>query len=132
MLAPAIALVLAASPANAPAHPEARLSPDVRPSHYQLDLTIDPEAGTFSGEVTIEVKLAKPQPEIRLHAVELDVSAASFEPPSASASDEPVKQPLAIAPLKDDEMLSLKGKAPFPAGAAKLHLTFGAKLRTDL
>src|SRR3990167_3648991 len=47
------------------------LSKHVRPSHYALQLVLDPDAERFSGEVTIAVTVRQPVPHIVLHAHQL-------------------------------------------------------------
>lgn len=47
------------------------LSKQVRPSHYALQLALDPDAERFSGEVLISVDVRQPVPHILLHAHEL-------------------------------------------------------------
>ncbi|MFW5966325.1 MAG: M1 family metallopeptidase, partial [Persicimonas sp.] len=49
-----------------------RLPGTVEPTHYRLDLTIDPESDTFSGETAIEVDIEEEVDHIDLHAEDLD------------------------------------------------------------
>ena len=53
-----------------------RLAPDVRPVSYDLHLVPDLEAGRFSGDVRITVRLAKPRADVILHAADLKITRA--------------------------------------------------------
>lgn len=61
-------------PGEAP--PEGRLSSDVRPLRYKLNLTIDPEKERFSGSVEIAVEIQKPRDVIWMHGRDLIVKLA--------------------------------------------------------
>src|ERR1700727_2766653 len=61
-----IYLVLTANPAQAQ-----RLSSSVHPEHYNLTLTPDLHAATFSGEETIDLLLDAPGKSITLNAAEI-------------------------------------------------------------
>jgi aminopeptidase N len=73
-----MALVACSSPASKlsgpavsgplPNPPSFRLSSDVRPKRYQLELTIDPSAKQVTGSIAIDVAVGKPAPAIWLHA----------------------------------------------------------------
>src|SRR5262245_66559366 len=54
-----------------------RLSPHVRPTTYRLRLEPDLRAGTFAGEVSIDVDLGRATDTIRLHALELTIGEAA-------------------------------------------------------
>ena len=67
--------------AQAPAQAQARfdfratpghLSKDVRPSHYRLQLDLDPQLDTFKGTASITLRVLRSTPEIELHAHELE------------------------------------------------------------
>jgi cytosol alanyl aminopeptidase len=55
-----------------------RLSDDVVPTRYALDLTILPDQERFSGETRIDVTLAKPTREIIMHAQGMSVKSAAL------------------------------------------------------
>jgi aminopeptidase N len=59
------------------AAPLGRLSDTVVPTHYQLDLSIDPRQPQFSGAAQIEVTLAAPVRTLWLHGLGLKVKTAS-------------------------------------------------------
>ncbi len=54
-----------------------RLAPDVRPAAYDLHLVPDLDAGRFSGEVRIALRLAKPRADVTLHAADMKITRAS-------------------------------------------------------
>lgn len=59
--------------------PGLRLPSDVRPTHYALELAIDPSLARFSGRAVIDVTLPREQRVIHLHGKGLAVSAATLE-----------------------------------------------------
>ncbi len=73
-----VALLLAGGleAALAVAVPAGKLPSGVTPTHYRLDLAIDPKQERFSGEVRIDVTLAEATTRIWLHGRGLDVSDA--------------------------------------------------------
>src|SRR5205085_8607881 len=66
-------------PVPDPAPPGLRLSPDIRPVAYDLELRIVPSEPTFSGKVTVPLTLAKPAWVIWLNATDLKVTAATID-----------------------------------------------------
>ena len=56
-----------------------RLPPEIKPKSYDADLRIDMAAGRFEGTLTIALQIASARNEIALHAVGLDVTAATAE-----------------------------------------------------
>ena len=69
----------AAVPVPDPAPPGLRLSPDVRPVSYDLELRIVPSEDTFAGKVGIPLTLAKPVWVVWLNARDLEVQSASID-----------------------------------------------------
>ncbi len=69
LAAPAVS---ATAPA-APSAPDFRLGDGVVPTHYDLDLTVDPARDHFTGQVRIDVRLARPTATIWLNATELEL-----------------------------------------------------------
>jgi alanyl aminopeptidase len=105
-------------PSEAP--PLARLRGDARPTHYALELTIDPSKDRFSGEVTIDVELAHAKRVIYLHGRGLEVSQATITPkngPSVRAKYEQVHAS-GVASLTLDQVV--------PPGPASIHLAWSA------
>jgi alanyl aminopeptidase len=62
-----------------PALPRGPLGADVVPVRYRLDMTIVPDADTFSGAVAIDVEIAHPSRVIWLHGKGLDVREVRVE-----------------------------------------------------
>ncbi|MCW5890029.1 MAG: M1 family metallopeptidase [bacterium] len=102
-----------------------RLARDVRPSLYDLHLEPDLEAGTFRGEVTITLSLAKPRKEITLHAADLVVDEATVH-----AGD--TTMPARVRASKYDETVTLATRAAVPAGEARVVLRYHAPLNRHL
>ena len=61
-------LLLAASPNSKPL---IRLDKGVVPTHYSIDLTVDPKKNDFDGTVKIELELASRMETIVLHSAQL-------------------------------------------------------------
>ncbi len=72
---------LEAAPPTEPeeAIPALQLPPDLRPTHYALELTIDPDQAKFSGTADIDVALTQARRVLWLHGLDLEVSAASVQ-----------------------------------------------------
>ncbi len=62
------AAAIAVAPFARPPSLTAPLSDEARPLAYRLHLTIDPSSAAFSGEVEIDVALARPAAQLWLHA----------------------------------------------------------------
>jgi len=102
-----------------------RLAPDVRPSEYDLHLTPDLKAGTFTGEVKIAVHLRKPRQEITLHATELAIARAT-----AVVGGEERKAKVVLS--RADDTATLRFAKKLPAGDVTLALAFSGKLSRHL
>ena len=57
--------------------PAQRLLPTIVPEHYDIHLSPDFATDTFSGSVTIRVRLAEPTQAISLHAAEIEFHEAT-------------------------------------------------------
>jgi alanyl aminopeptidase len=84
----------------------------VRPLRYDVTLTLDPAAPTFSGRIEIELELAEPTAVVWLHAVELDIDEASLGGAPARVLD------------GDDRTVGFVPAAPLPAGRARLRVAY--------
>ncbi|MEO5935661.1 MAG: M1 family metallopeptidase, partial [Terriglobales bacterium] len=102
-----------------------RLPKDVVPSHYTIRFQVDIAAGTFAGEETIRLRLAKASPRITLNAVGLDISDAYVMAGGKKLAARVLLQP-------EPEMVVFEFASSVPAGEAELHLRFKAPLRDDL
>jgi alanyl aminopeptidase len=123
----ALALALAAgsgclglgapSPADPP--PELKLSREVVPLRYRLELTVAPEADRFAGVVDVHVQLAQPLSRVWLHARDLTVREAWVEAGGA-------RIPATLAQVTPEGVARLVPARPLPAGAATLHVAWDA------
>ena len=95
-----------------------RLPPEVRPNSYDADLRIDLPAGRFEGTLIIALQIASARNELALHAVGLDVTAATAE-----LGDGRRLSGVATADAISETVTLTFGDA-LPAGAAKLTLAY--------
>jgi alanyl aminopeptidase len=75
----------ATTPEPVEAPPLGRLSDEVKPLHYELELEIIPDGETFAGTVAIDVDLARAERRLWLHADGLTVAEASVTPTAGQA-----------------------------------------------
>ncbi|HWM87386.1 MAG TPA: M1 family metallopeptidase [Kofleriaceae bacterium] len=104
----------AAEPDRAP--PRLRLSHDVRPIRYALDLTILPERPEFHGRVSIDAEAAKPVPIVWLNATELKVERASLN-----------GQPARVV-ASDADFIGLSTGSPVAAGPLDIEVAYSGKI----
>jgi puromycin-sensitive aminopeptidase len=98
-----------------------RLGKNVIPNRYDVELTPDLAAASFTGTVTIAVDVASETTEIVLNAIELEIgSAAVGGQPATWALDEA------------SERLTLTLDAPIPAGPATVEISFTGILNDKL
>ena len=95
-----------------------RLPPEIKPQSYDVDLRIDMVAGRFEGALTIALQIASSRNEVALHAVGLDVTAATAE-----LADGRRLSATATADATSETVMLTFGDA-LPAGAAKLVLAY--------
>jgi aminopeptidase N/puromycin-sensitive aminopeptidase len=105
-----------------------RLPSDVVPRHYDLQFTIIPQSGRFSGEETIDLEVVKAAKSITLHAVDLHISRASV----AQGGPAVTLTPRADASTQTVTFDLPPGSEALKPGPASLKLTFEAELRHDL
>ncbi len=98
-----------------------RLDKNVVPERYDVVLTPDLDAATFSGFVAITVAVAEPTDTIVLNAIELDIR-------SATIGGAPVQWSLDEA----TERLTLVAAEPVPAGPATIDIAFDGILNDKL
>ena len=108
--------------ADAPS-PE-RLSPEVRPESYDLRLKVDPDAGTFSGELSLKIRLKNAASRLTLHAVELKIERAGIDGESVPAA--------AIKIDKAAETASFDLRKSHPPGPAVLNISYSGTLNRQL
>ncbi|MBF5042060.1 MULTISPECIES: M1 family metallopeptidase [Myxococcaceae] len=68
----------ATAPAETPPVPTLRLDPQVRPSGYELELTVDPNRDQFAGVVKIALELPQATRFVWLNGQELEVQSATI------------------------------------------------------
>jgi aminopeptidase N len=102
-----------------------RLPKTVVPSHYQLSLDPDINGQKFSGEETIDIQIEQATNEITLNSLGLDISLAEVTAGGATL-------PAQVAYDQPSEMVKLAFAKPVPAGPAKLHIKYSAKLIAGL
>jgi puromycin-sensitive aminopeptidase len=102
-----------------------RLPSGIRPQRYDLNLTVTPSGGNFSGDETIAVTLAAPAHTIDLHAADLAVTQATLEQGGKSI-------PAVVSSHPENEIVTLTLPTDLKPGSATVRLSFSAKLRDDL
>lgn len=106
--------------------PEARLPDGIAPTHYRLQLTIDPRQEYFSGSTEIDIDLDGETSLIWLHGKSLEVSSAFAELPSGE------RIPLQWKQETDNGVASLRSASALPAGTVTLTLDYRAPFDTSL
>lgn len=95
-----------------------RLSQPVRPTEYELELSIDPASEVFSGTTTIHIRVEAPDTRaIRLHAEGLKIEQTSVITAQGATL-------AAAASSGDNGALMLTFEEPLPTGAHKLVLRY--------
>ena len=111
-------------------HPTAqksyRLPAHVRPTSYDAEISVFPEAGRFEGRIRISLELAAASEEIVLHAAELDVDRAVL---SAGGRE---RRPVERRPEAMSETLVLRFAEPVPPGAGILELSYKGAISSGL
>ncbi len=98
-----------------------RLLSAVRPVSYAINLVVSPEEKTFSGTVLIELHFESPARVVTLHALDLDISAATLASKKGAVSLDPAA-----------ETLTISFNEPIPAGPASLTLSFSGILNRQM
>jgi aminopeptidase N len=102
-----------------------RLPTGVSPEHYDLTFTLDLATARFSGKTGIDVRVSQATTEIRLNALELDITSAVI-----SAGD--VKQKARVALNTEAQTATLTVTQPIPAGRARVDIEYQAALNKQL
>jgi aminopeptidase N len=134
LLAAAVALAFAAVPAlpvqAAPAASAAQVTTQlprgVIPSHYDIALTPDPAAGSFSGKATITLTVTKATDSITLNATDLKFAGATLSPAAGGA-------PLTATATVDAaaQTATFKVARPLAPGIYKLALDYTGVIGTQ-
>jgi len=115
------------TPAKRSGSPKAafRVPPQVRPTHYQLHIEPNLEAGTFAGEAAIELTLEQATDRIYLHAVDLELHDAVIR---WGRDQEPVQ----VVPRPADEVVEVRLARRLPAGKTRIAFGFRGVLQKML
>ena len=108
-------------------YPHGQLPATVTPTHYALDLKVVPNDPTFSGTVSIDVKLEKPTNLIWLHGRELKVSKAEVVDTGGAvikATWTEIPDSFGVVKLA----LAKQAKGP----TAKINVTYSARYNEEL
>jgi alanyl aminopeptidase len=106
--------------------PAGQLPAGVVPTHYTLDLTIDPRETRFSGRVAIAVEIAAPTESIWLHGLGLEVTEAYALDPAKRRIEAVYAQAL------DSGVASVTLAEALPQGSATLHFVYSAPFNTSV
>lgn len=118
-----VVTLLAFSSCFAQTPPALRLSDQVRPTHYALDLRLHPDEDTYSGTINIEVQVREATPLIWLNSTDLKISKASVK----AAGKETEAQVIAGG----KEFVGLQLKDPLSADTATIHIAFTGVLNKN-
>jgi puromycin-sensitive aminopeptidase len=102
-----------------------RLPRDVRPERYTIRLAPDLDTWTFTGEETVLLRLDRSVRRLELHAVDLEVTAASATAGRRRHAPRVVYHP-------ERETVELRFREPLPAGRGTLRLAFRGTIGTGL
>src|SRR5581483_7097427 len=116
----ALSLLIASAHAAVP--PKLRLDDSIHPLRYAADLTLRPQASTFSGTIDIDIQLVRPTVLIWLNAVDISIRSARLL--------EARETIVASVERGDSNFSGLRLSAEAPAGAARLHLEYDGKIST--
>jgi puromycin-sensitive aminopeptidase len=98
-----------------------RLSKAVIPRRYDVELTPDLDAATFTGSVSIVVDVAEESANVTLNAIELDILACRVDGAAATWTLEPETERIVITPTE-----------PLTPGSATIELRFNGILNDKL
>ena len=99
--------------------PAYRLPRTVLPTHYTLLLKPDLDAATFEGEVTIDVEVNQPTNQVKLHAKDLNITAARISRSNGTAFN---------ATVTDENGKALDGSVELDKDACNALLTVGGTI----
>ena len=102
-----------------------RLSTNVRPTRYDIDLASDPSRSDFSGSVCISATVDQATSSIVLHSRELALHEANIR-----AQGQTLAAQISLQP--DQETATLSTTTPVPAGAIEIALRFNGKLAPSM
>lgn len=107
--------------------PQGKLPADVTPSHYVLNLRIDPDKARFSGQVRIDIDIHSQVDQIWLHGEGIRASAARLLRADGTATD------LDYHEMGGSGVVRLSASSPIaPQSAATLAIDFSAPFSDSL
>jgi aminopeptidase N len=118
-----VAVALCLHPSGARAQ---RLPSDVVPLHYQLTLHLDVPSRTFSGDLTIDLRVDQPTSRIVMNAVDLDVRDALVTLPPDRTLRPDVSADAGL------QTVTFALPTRLPSGTLKLHVDYDGRLDTAM
>jgi aminopeptidase N len=104
---------------------EGSLPADIQPLHYQLTVTPDVGTSTFSGDLTIDLRVVNPTTRITLDAVELAIIDSTLTVPNGRAVHPAVSVDAAAGTV------TFTLPSHLLPGTARLHIEYDGRLRID-
>jgi aminopeptidase N len=120
-----LALALASFAVTAAPASAQRLPDVVVPDHYELRFAPDLQHQTLAGDETILVELVKPTTTITLNAVGITFGEVTVVAESGTRT-----ATVTLDPLRQTATLAVR--TPLPAGPVRIHISYSARLGTDL
>ena len=105
--------------------PAGKLGENVVPTKYDIELTVDPSKASFSGNVSIDVRIKEPTSTLWLHGKELDVSEVYLTDSDSRRIDASYEERL------DSGVALLTLEQTAAAGAASIHFAYTAAFNTS-
>jgi aminopeptidase N len=90
------------------------------PTRYEIALTPDAEAGTFTGEIRINIDTSETLPAIVMNQMELTIASASIDGAAAEVAADNAAQTLTLTPRR-----------ALRAGRHTIHITYSGKIYDD-
>src|SRR6266568_6338025 len=103
-----------------------RLPGSVRPTRYEVTLSLDLQRRAFAGEARIALQLTAAADELVLHAAELDVTRALLHTADGG------RRVTRVTPAPASETVRLQLDHPAPIGASTLELAWNGHMSTGL
>ncbi len=116
------ALVFLGTIVTTHAQPADRLPQSVTPTHYRLELTIDPAAEHITGRVEIDIDLLEQARDIKLHGENLVVNTAEIRLPSGGIVG------ASYTDSSDNGFAIITSERPIAAGKVTLIIDYSAPL----
>lgn len=106
--------------------PQGKLPLDVTPTHYSLNLRIDPDESRFSGSVTIDVDIHKQLDELWLHGENINANSAELIHADGTSNN------LTYREMGGSGVVSLSTGEPIAAQSASIVIHFDAPFSKTL